>query len=216
VLVRETEEKGASLKRVVGLGDLTALGLGAIIGTGIFGVIGEAIASSGRWRGSSAGTSSTACPSPPSVGWGEYHNSALDTILGVALPESIAGPPGEGGTVDIPAVFIVLAIMCLLVYGVRESARTNSYMVIVKIAALPMFIAVGVTAFSGDNFEPFYGGERASAASSRRPRSSSSPTSGSTRSPPPARRRRTPAATSRSRSSARSRSRRRSPCSAGR
>jgi basic amino acid/polyamine antiporter, APA family len=47
VLVRETEEQGASLKRVVGLGDLTALGLGAIIGTGIFVVIGEAIASSG-------------------------------------------------------------------------------------------------------------------------------------------------------------------------
>ncbi len=47
VLVRETEEKGQSLKRVVGLGDLTALGLGAIIGTGIFVVIGEAIASSG-------------------------------------------------------------------------------------------------------------------------------------------------------------------------
>ena len=44
VLVRETEEKGQSLKRVVGLGDLTALGLGATIGTGIFVVIGEAIA----------------------------------------------------------------------------------------------------------------------------------------------------------------------------
>ena len=47
VLVRETEAKGESLKRIVGLGDLTALGLGAIIGTGIFVVIGEAIASSG-------------------------------------------------------------------------------------------------------------------------------------------------------------------------
>jgi basic amino acid/polyamine antiporter, APA family len=32
-------------------------------------------------------------------------------------------------------------------------------MVVVKIAALLMFIAVGVTAFSGDNFEPFYGGD---------------------------------------------------------
>jgi basic amino acid/polyamine antiporter, APA family len=45
VLVRETEAKGESLKRIVGLADLTALGLGAIIGTGIFVVIGEAIAS---------------------------------------------------------------------------------------------------------------------------------------------------------------------------
>ena len=46
-LVRDTEEKGASLARVVGLLDLTALGLGAIIGTGIFVVIGEAIGDSG-------------------------------------------------------------------------------------------------------------------------------------------------------------------------
>src|ERR1700710_2965766 len=47
VLVRETEEKGHQLERVVGLLDLTALGLGAIIGTGIFVVIREAIGDSG-------------------------------------------------------------------------------------------------------------------------------------------------------------------------
>src|SRR6188472_3069155 len=46
-LVRDTEAKGESLQRVVGLLDLTALGLGAIIGTGIFVVIGEAIGDSG-------------------------------------------------------------------------------------------------------------------------------------------------------------------------
>ena len=70
VLVRETEDKGASLKRVVGLGDLTALGLGAIIGTGIFVVIGEAITSSGPSivlrscsRGSRARSPRSATPS---------------------------------------------------------------------------------------------------------------------------------------------------------
>jgi APA family basic amino acid/polyamine antiporter len=35
-LVAEAEERGQSLKRVVGVLDLSALGLGAIIGTGIF------------------------------------------------------------------------------------------------------------------------------------------------------------------------------------
>ena len=93
------------------------------------------------------------------VGWGEYLNSFLDTVFGISLPESIAGPPGEGGTVNLPAVFIVLAITALLVYGVRESARANSVMVVVKIAALLLFIAIGVTAFTADNFSPFYGGE---------------------------------------------------------
>ena len=207
VLVRETEEKGQSLKRVVGLGDLTALGLGAIIGTGIFVVIGEAIASSGPsiifsfiLAGITCAFSalcyaelSSSIPVAGSaytyayatmgelvawiigwdlileygvsvaavaVGWGEYLNIFLDTVFGFSLPESIAGPPGEGGTINLPAVFIVLAIMTLLVYGVRESARANSIMVLVKIAALVMFIAIGVTAFNGDNFSPFYGGEK--------------------------------------------------------
>jgi basic amino acid/polyamine antiporter, APA family len=53
----------------------------------------------------------------------------------------------------------VLAITALLVYGVRESAKANTVMVFVKIAALLLFIAVGVTAFTSENFEPFYGGE---------------------------------------------------------
>jgi APA family basic amino acid/polyamine antiporter len=46
-LVRDAEERGRSLRRVVGLLDLSALGLGALIGTGIFVIIGEAIGKSG-------------------------------------------------------------------------------------------------------------------------------------------------------------------------
>src|ERR1044072_4556405 len=43
----EAEESGHQLRRVVGLLDLSALGLGAIIGTGIFVIIGEAITATG-------------------------------------------------------------------------------------------------------------------------------------------------------------------------
>jgi len=46
-LVADADERGHQLKRVVGLLDLSALGLGAIIGTGIFVIIGEAIAETG-------------------------------------------------------------------------------------------------------------------------------------------------------------------------
>jgi basic amino acid/polyamine antiporter, APA family len=46
-VIDETQVSGESLQKIVGLGDLTALGLGAIIGTGIFIVIGEAITESG-------------------------------------------------------------------------------------------------------------------------------------------------------------------------
>ena len=78
------------------------------------------------------------------VGWGGYLQSLLDSVFGINLPDAISQPPGEGGTVNLPAVFLVLAVAGLLMYGVRESARTNTVMVIVKIAILVFFVVVGV------------------------------------------------------------------------
>jgi len=85
------------------------------------------------------------------VGWGGNLNEFLDNTFGYALPESIAGPPGEGGVVNIPAVVIVTAITLLLIRGVRESARANSVMVVFKILVLVFFIVVAATVFSADN-----------------------------------------------------------------
>jgi basic amino acid/polyamine antiporter, APA family len=44
------------------------------------------------------------------VGWGGYLKELLDSFFGITLPNAIASPPGEGGTVNLPAVFLVLAI----------------------------------------------------------------------------------------------------------
>jgi basic amino acid/polyamine antiporter, APA family len=89
------------------------------------------------------------------VGWGGYLKSLLDSLFGITIPESIAGPPGDGGTANLPAVFLVLAVSALLIYGVRESARTNTFMVITKVAILIFFIVVGVSSINGDNFSPW-------------------------------------------------------------
>ena len=89
------------------------------------------------------------------VGWGQYFNDLIDSLFGIALPESLAGPPGEGGTVNLPAVFIVLSVTAVLCYGIRESARANTVMVVIKLAVLALFIALGVTAFTADNLTPF-------------------------------------------------------------
>jgi basic amino acid/polyamine antiporter, APA family len=89
------------------------------------------------------------------VGWGGYLQSLLDSLFGINLPDSIAGPPGDGGTVNLPAVFLVLAVSALLIYGVRESARTNTIMVFIKVAILIFFIVVGVGSINGDNFSPW-------------------------------------------------------------
>jgi basic amino acid/polyamine antiporter, APA family len=57
--------------------------------------------------------------------------------------------------VNVPAVFIVLAITAVLCYGIRESARFNTVMVGIKLAVLALFLVLGVTAFTGDNLSPF-------------------------------------------------------------
>jgi APA family basic amino acid/polyamine antiporter len=89
------------------------------------------------------------------VGWGQYFNDLLDSLFGISLPESLAGPPGEGGTFKLPAVFIVLAVTAVLCIGVRESARANSVMVVIKLLVLALFLALGVTAFNSGNLKPF-------------------------------------------------------------
>jgi APA family basic amino acid/polyamine antiporter len=204
-LVAEAEEQGHQLRRVVGLLDLSALGLGAIIGTGIFVIIGEAITDSGpsillsfvlagvTCAFSALSYAELASTIPVSgsaytyayatlgelvawiigwdlileygvsvaavaVGWGQYFNELLDSAFGLTLPAAIANPPGEGGDVNVPAVFVVLAVAVLLISGVRKSARTNTIMVLIKSAILVLFIALAFTAFNSDNLSPFFHG----------------------------------------------------------
>ena len=91
------------------------------------------------------------------IGWGAYLNELLDSLFGVALPKSLANPPGEeGGKFNLPAMFLVLAVTGVLMVGVRESARTNTIMVFFKLAVLTLFLVLGVTAFNADNFSPFF------------------------------------------------------------
>ena len=90
------------------------------------------------------------------VGWGQYFNDLLDNFLGVTLPDSLANPPGEeGGKFNLPAVFLVLAVTALLIYGVRETARTNTVMVFIKVGIVILFIVLAFTGFDSGNLSPF-------------------------------------------------------------
>ncbi|ADV84250.1 amino acid permease [Terriglobus saanensis] len=56
---------------------------------------------------------------------------------------------------DIPAFVVVLLLTVVLVRGIRESARTNNIMVLVKIAAILLFIGFGTSFIHGSNYHPF-------------------------------------------------------------
>ena len=54
------------------------------------------------------------------------------------------------------AAGIVLVITVLLVFGVKESARANNIMVLIKISAVILFVVLAVPYFDMDNWKPFF------------------------------------------------------------
>ena len=57
--------------------------------------------------------------------------------------------------VHLPAFSIVMVITWLLLRGARESATTNNIMVVIKLIAISIFIAVGATHLHAANYRPF-------------------------------------------------------------
>ena len=56
---------------------------------------------------------------------------------------------------NVPAALIVLAITWLLYIGVRESARANNIMVVVKLLVLGLFVGLGAMHIDPANYTPF-------------------------------------------------------------
>jgi len=95
------------------------------------------------------------------VGWSAYVSGFLNG-LGVHLPywlmagfNSVDPVSGENGLINLPAILIVFVVAGMLVVGTKESALLNGVLVIVKIAALLLFVVVALPHFNPQNFEPF-------------------------------------------------------------
>jgi basic amino acid/polyamine antiporter, APA family len=63
--------------------------------------------------------------------------------------------PGWHFGFNIPAFLIVMLLTVVLVRGIRESAETNNIMVLVKIAAILIFIAAGASFIHPTYYHPF-------------------------------------------------------------
>ncbi|MDQ2659637.1 MAG: amino acid permease, partial [Verrucomicrobiota bacterium] len=77
--------------------------------------------------------------------------AALQDFSSTTLP-SIAGHPFA---LNLPAFVIVAAVTVLLIYGIRESARANTTIVIIKVAVVIFFIAFGAFMVHPTNWTPF-------------------------------------------------------------
>ncbi|MFC5478447.1 amino acid permease [Massilia suwonensis] len=92
------------------------------------------------------------------VGWSGYFQSLLEGF-GVVLPEALRAAPGAKPGVDtlfnLPAFLIMMVLTWMLSLGVRESARVNNIMVLIKTGVVLLFIFVGVGYVKPDNWQPF-------------------------------------------------------------
>jgi APA family basic amino acid/polyamine antiporter len=94
------------------------------------------------------------------VGFSAYLQDLGDNLFGVHLPAVIAYPmfsaAGQpSGIFNVPALVITLLVTWILVRGIKESAQTNTVMVIVKIAAIVLFCAGAAKAIHVENWKPF-------------------------------------------------------------
>ena len=101
------------------------------------------------------------------VGWSGYAAGFLNSV-GLGLPEALIQGPELGGVLNIPAIFIIWVVAGLLIAGTRESATVNAVLVVIKLAALALFIVVTLSVFDSSHFEPFmpYGFPRSGASGS--------------------------------------------------
>ncbi|WP_163099047.1 amino acid permease [Peribacillus alkalitolerans] len=89
-------------------------------------------------------------------GWSGYFQSLLSGF-GLHLPTALTSAfnPDKGTFIDLPAVIIVLLVTMLLSRGVKESAKFNTVMVIIKVAVVLLFIVIGVWYVEPTNWQPF-------------------------------------------------------------
>ncbi|MBU6298071.1 MAG: amino acid permease [Alphaproteobacteria bacterium] len=89
-----------------------------------------------------------------SVGWSAYAAGVI-TYWHIPLPAMLLAGPSAGGLINVPAIVISLAVAALLAAGTRESATVNFFLVLVKLSALAVFIALTLPAFDAAHFHPF-------------------------------------------------------------
>ncbi|MDQ1007675.1 APA family basic amino acid/polyamine antiporter [Streptomyces sp. V4I23] len=88
------------------------------------------------------------------VGWSGYVRSLMSTNLGWDMPVALSGPD-EGGSFDLLAFLLVLALTAILVAGTKLSARITAIVVAVKVTVVLMVIVAGLFFIKADNYSPF-------------------------------------------------------------
>lgn len=86
--------------------------------------------------------------------WSQYFNQLL-LVFNIQLPPELLYGPWEGGIVNLPAIIIVCLLSLVLIRGMKESSLVNNILVVVKVAVVLIFIALGWSFINPANHVPF-------------------------------------------------------------
>ncbi|MBU3214462.1 amino acid permease [Clostridium estertheticum] len=87
-------------------------------------------------------------------GWSGTFVGLLSSA-GLNLPNAIIRTPSAGGIIDLPAVLITMFVTWILFIGIKESAKLNNKIVMVKIGVIVLFVILGVFHINVANYKPF-------------------------------------------------------------
>jgi APA family basic amino acid/polyamine antiporter len=98
------------------------------------------------------------------VGWSGYFTAFMGE-LGIHMPAALTNAPlaydeaagftQTGAMLNLPAFLLTLLMTGLLVIGIKESARFNNVIVIVKLAIVLLVIGFGFMYVNSNNWHPF-------------------------------------------------------------
>jgi APA family basic amino acid/polyamine antiporter len=91
-----------------------------------------------------------------SVSWAATFDSIL-LSFGIEMPRALVASPfdPQPGSINLVAVIIICIVSLILIRGIRESARFNDFIVVLKVAVVVFFIGIGYFFINYQNYHPF-------------------------------------------------------------
>ncbi len=97
----------------------------------------------------------TVSVSTVAVGWSGYVINGLEAVH-IHLSPLFYKEPSIGGIINLPAVLIIILLTVFLCIGVKQSARFNAIIVLIKLLTIALFIIIAIGNVKTQNWIPFF------------------------------------------------------------
>ncbi|WP_298591794.1 amino acid permease, partial [uncultured Mitsuokella sp.] len=96
----------------------------------------------------------TVTASAVASGWSGYVTGLL-LSAGLDVSHALTHVPADGGIINLPAIFITLLLTFFLIRGTQESSKLNRILVLIKLAAVFIFLLLAGPHVDTANWSPY-------------------------------------------------------------